>query len=337
MGAQAMWPTQERREREFERERERAPWWRCCWLPEPYIGCPYPYPCPCPPIPMGFGWAWVRCYCSWVGISFVHPCIQLQIRVKVLGCKEYANQEALRAKVKTMSDFSFIRSNQNLVQVGNTHYRNFWVHGRNLNGMNGHGWTHVMLWVGMHRSLMMGMVWVWVQIPRKMLGSAAGCGTHYVDTLHHHRLFVSLPPPPPPAYPTLRRRPRHLASLHAPQLSTFTYLLTHAVGCTFWRRWRNFGGAPIVDTYYYLLSLLRRSWRNARGALVFLNLSPLRIYIGGLIPIVVVMWAELWSIGLVRAGEGIIWVGVLEQLRKEFERTSTVWGVSLATSEVSSG
>jgi hypothetical protein len=31
-----------------------------------------------------------------------------------------------------------------------------------------------MLWVGTggHRSLLMGMVWVWVQIRRKMLGSA---------------------------------------------------------------------------------------------------------------------------------------------------------------------
>jgi hypothetical protein len=35
---------------------------------------------------------------AWVGISFVHPCIQLQIGVKLLGCREYANQEALRAK-----------------------------------------------------------------------------------------------------------------------------------------------------------------------------------------------------------------------------------------------
>jgi hypothetical protein len=30
------------------------------------------------------GWAWV-------GIGFVHPCIQLQIGVKLLGCREYAN------------------------------------------------------------------------------------------------------------------------------------------------------------------------------------------------------------------------------------------------------
>jgi hypothetical protein len=43
---------------------------------------------------------------------------------------------------------------------------------RNLNSMSGHGWAHVMLWVGMggHRSLLMVMVWVWVQIRRKMLG-----------------------------------------------------------------------------------------------------------------------------------------------------------------------
>jgi hypothetical protein len=40
---------------------------------------------------MGFGWAWV-------GMGFVHPCIQLQIEVKFLECREYANQEALRAE-----------------------------------------------------------------------------------------------------------------------------------------------------------------------------------------------------------------------------------------------
>jgi hypothetical protein len=44
------------------------------------------------------GWAWVRYYFSWVGIGSVHPCIQLQIRVKFLGCREYANQKALRAE-----------------------------------------------------------------------------------------------------------------------------------------------------------------------------------------------------------------------------------------------
>jgi len=66
-------------------------------------------------MPMGFGWAWVRCYCSWVGvgghrcniivhewawvgIGLLHPCIQLQIGVKRLKCREYANQEALGAE-----------------------------------------------------------------------------------------------------------------------------------------------------------------------------------------------------------------------------------------------
>jgi hypothetical protein len=39
--------------------------------------------------------------------------------------------------------------------------------------MGEHGWAHVMLWVGMggHRSLLMIMVWIWVQTRRKMLGS----------------------------------------------------------------------------------------------------------------------------------------------------------------------
>jgi hypothetical protein len=37
------------------------------------------------------GWAWM-------GIGFVHPCIQLQIGVKILGCREYANQEALQVE-----------------------------------------------------------------------------------------------------------------------------------------------------------------------------------------------------------------------------------------------
>jgi hypothetical protein len=42
---------------------------------------------------------------TWEGINFVHPCIQLQIGVKLLGCKEYANQKALRAKPTTVNDF----------------------------------------------------------------------------------------------------------------------------------------------------------------------------------------------------------------------------------------
>jgi hypothetical protein len=82
-------------------------------LAEPYIECSYP----CPPILMGFGWPWVRCYCSWVGIGFVHPCIHLQIGVKLLGCREYANQEALRAEASD-SERPFICPIQPRLGVG---------------------------------------------------------------------------------------------------------------------------------------------------------------------------------------------------------------------------
>ena len=71
---------------------------------EPYIGCP------CPPIPMGFGWAWV-------GIDFVHPYIQLQIGVKLLGCREYANQETLRTEA-TDSEQPFLCLIQPRLGVG---------------------------------------------------------------------------------------------------------------------------------------------------------------------------------------------------------------------------
>ena len=53
---------------------------------------------PMPTHTHGFWRAWVRCYGSWVGMGFVHPYIQLQIGVKLLGFKEYANQEALRTE-----------------------------------------------------------------------------------------------------------------------------------------------------------------------------------------------------------------------------------------------
>jgi hypothetical protein len=54
------------------------------------------------------GWAWV-------GIGFVHPCIQLQIGVKLLGCREYANQEALQAEATDSEWPLIVRSNQDLV------------------------------------------------------------------------------------------------------------------------------------------------------------------------------------------------------------------------------
>jgi hypothetical protein len=62
------------------------------------------------PYPWDFGWAWV-------GIGCVHPCIQLQIRVKLLGCREYTNQEALQAEAND-SEQPFIRSIQPRLGVG---------------------------------------------------------------------------------------------------------------------------------------------------------------------------------------------------------------------------
>jgi hypothetical protein len=47
------------------------------------------------------GWAWVGMGAILFfmgGHGFCVSCIQLQIGVKLLGCKEYANQEALRAE-----------------------------------------------------------------------------------------------------------------------------------------------------------------------------------------------------------------------------------------------
>ena len=49
--------------------------------------------------------------------GFVHPCIQLQIGVKLLGCREYANQEALRAEAND-SERPFICPIQPRLGVG---------------------------------------------------------------------------------------------------------------------------------------------------------------------------------------------------------------------------
>jgi hypothetical protein len=58
----------------------------------------------------GHGW-------PWLGIGFVYPCIQLQIGVKLLGCREYANQEALRAEAND-SERPFICPIQPRLGVG---------------------------------------------------------------------------------------------------------------------------------------------------------------------------------------------------------------------------
>jgi len=52
-----------------------------------------------------------------VGIGFVHPCIQLQIGVKLLKCREYANQEALQAEAND-SEQPFICPIQPRLGVG---------------------------------------------------------------------------------------------------------------------------------------------------------------------------------------------------------------------------
>jgi hypothetical protein len=50
-------------------------------------------------------------------MGFVHPYIQLQIGVKLLGCREFANQEALWAEAND-SERSFICPIQPRLGVG---------------------------------------------------------------------------------------------------------------------------------------------------------------------------------------------------------------------------
>jgi hypothetical protein len=89
---------------------------------EPYIGCPYyahahPYPNPYPWVLGGHGCDITVHGWALVGIGFVHPCIQLQIGVKLLGCKEYANQEALWAEAND-NERPFIYPIQPRLDVG---------------------------------------------------------------------------------------------------------------------------------------------------------------------------------------------------------------------------
>ena len=57
-------------------------------------------------------------------------------------------------------------------------------------GMGGHGYAHVMLWVGMdgHRSLLMDMVLVWVQFKGKCWALL-----HARQGLFHNITHVDLP------------------------------------------------------------------------------------------------------------------------------------------------
>jgi hypothetical protein len=96
---------------------------------EPYIGCPYPCPCPCPPIPMGFGWAWVRYYCSWVGMGGHRFCASLHPTPNrsqtSLDARNTLTKKCSGLKPVIVNDFLFIRSNQDLVYAGTTHYTFF--------------------------------------------------------------------------------------------------------------------------------------------------------------------------------------------------------------------
>ena len=100
---------------------------------------------------MGFGWVGVRCYCSWVGIGFVHPCIQLQIGVKLFRCMEYANQEALWAEANDI-ERPFICPIPPTLDVGGYYTLNYFlIHGRNLNSMGGDMSCYRWAWVDIGR------------------------------------------------------------------------------------------------------------------------------------------------------------------------------------------
>jgi len=130
------------------------------------------------PCPWGLGghgcdvinYRWV-----WASIGFVRPCIQLQIGIKLLGCREYTNQEALWAKPSTMNDVLFVRSTKtwcrrviHITQFLNTHAQ-----------FKYHGWAHVMLWVGMGRCS-----WLWCGYGYKFEGKcwALVCGSIVVTS-----------------------------------------------------------------------------------------------------------------------------------------------------------
>ena len=68
-----------------------------CWKRSPTLGA-HTHAHSCPWVLGGHGCDVIVHGWAWVGIGFVHPCIQLQIGVKLLGCRVYANQEALRAE-----------------------------------------------------------------------------------------------------------------------------------------------------------------------------------------------------------------------------------------------
>ena len=117
-----------------------------CSSSETYIRCPYP--CPCPPMPISFGWAWVRYYCSWVGIGGhgwdiivnVTQASMVGLTKRWLPYNISLQQGTSSVKPPIVEEEAlFVRSNQDLVQAGNTHYTIFGY----MSAICGHGWAQV--------------------------------------------------------------------------------------------------------------------------------------------------------------------------------------------------
>jgi hypothetical protein len=70
---------------------------------------------PCPLVLGGHGCDIIVHAWAWVGIGFVHPCIQLQIGVKLLGCRNTLTKKRFEPKPTTVNNLLFVRSNQDLV------------------------------------------------------------------------------------------------------------------------------------------------------------------------------------------------------------------------------
>jgi hypothetical protein len=113
---------------------------------------------PCPWVLGGHGWAWVLCI----------PASNSKLESNFSDAGNTLTKKCSGLKPTTVNDFLFVRSNQDLVYAGNTHYTIFeytsatWI-----------AWLGTCHAMGGHRSLLMVMVWVWVQIRKKVLGFVA--------------------------------------------------------------------------------------------------------------------------------------------------------------------
>ena len=92
----------------------------------------------------GHGWGWVLCI----------PTSNSKSGSNFSDVGNTLTKKRFGLKPTTTNDFLFVRSNQDLVSAGNTHYT-------------------IFEYMGGHWSLLMVMIWVWVQIRRKMLESAS--------------------------------------------------------------------------------------------------------------------------------------------------------------------